>query len=282
MAEQGSRFTVDLGSVQLPGLVEKQVETEIRDVVLRALARVDHGSSRRLHRSMFDRFPGRTLGLWLDPDIDPWGGGPPTIEDHTLIMHSVMNHPFQILRALQYRPGDDKPSGGEVLDAALSVDQVDEFTKARIKTVLEILPEVEKATEAMPKTSRRRVDDLGRKLAGQPVEAQVRALRDPALQEGLASEGLAVGMEVAARLLEDGAGSIYSPDFGFYHLIADGTSASARKDTVDTIKDIDYLGGVAGGAAGAAGVVTIPAGVAVGAAAASAGAAVAAVIDWLW
>jgi hypothetical protein len=33
--QEGSRFVVDLGSVTLPPLTEKQVETEIRRVVLR-------------------------------------------------------------------------------------------------------------------------------------------------------------------------------------------------------------------------------------------------------
>lgn len=282
MAQQGSRFTVDLGSVQLPGLVEKQVETEIRDVVLRALARVEPRYSSTLRRSMFDQFPGRTLGLWLDPDFDPWGDGAPSVEDHTLIIESVMRHPFQILRALGYRPGDQKPSGSEVLDAALRVDQVDEYTKTRIKTVLEVLPAVQEAQASLPRTAARELDELGRRLREQPIEDQIRSLREQDLQAEFKRDGFAAGMEIAARLLEHGAGSIYSPDFGFYNIIGDGQSATAKKDAVDTIKDADYLGGVAGGAVGATGVVTIPAGAAAGAAGASAGAAIAAVIDWLW
>ena len=176
--DKGSRFTVDLGSVRLPGIVEKQVETEIRGVVLRALARSDAGGVSWLDRSIFDTFPGRTLGLWLDPDvIFPRPGGPLTPEDHTLIMREVMKHPFQVIRYLGYKPGDAKPDGSAVLEAALRVDSIDAFTKDRIKAVLEILPKLDEARGSVPKAVTRAMDGLNRRLAGQPIENQIRILR---------------------------------------------------------------------------------------------------------
>ncbi len=282
--DKGSRFTVDLGSVRLPGIVEKQVETEIRGVVLRALARSDAGGVSWLDRSIFDTFPGRTLGLWLDPDvIFPRPGGPLTPEDHTLIMREVMKHPFQVIRYLGYKPGDAKPDGSAVLEAALRVDSIDAFTKDRIKAVLEILPKLDEARGSVPKAVTRAMDGLNRRLAGQPIENQIRILRDPEMRAEMDHEGLDVGMEFGARILEDGAGSIYSPDYGFYQTIGDGQTATARKGTVDTIKDIDYFGGVAGAGAGVfVGGVGAGPGAAAGAAGASAGAAIAAVVDWLF
>ena len=199
-----------------------------------------------------------------------------------MIIQSVMKYPFQVLRHLQHKPGDDAPGGDAVLEAALGVDQIDPFTKDRISTVLEVLPEIERARSSMPEEALRELDELGRKLGGEPLEVQIALLRDPGLQREFRRDGFASGMEFGARILEDGAGTIYSPDYGFYDLISDGKTAAAKKDTVDKIKDIDYLGGVAGGAAGAAGLVTIPVGAASGAAAASAGAVIGAVIDWLW
>lgn len=281
---EGSRFTVDLGSIQLPAIVEKQVETDIRDVVLEALARSDAGGVSRLGRRIFDTFPGRTLGLWLDPDvIFPEPGGPLVPEDHTLIMREIMKHPFHVLRYLDVKPGGARPGGSEVLEAALQVEQIDAFTKERIRSVLEILPKLDEARAGSPKTLLRAVDGLERQMAAQPVEAQIRMLRDASLRGRLDHDGLAAGMEVAARILEDGAGSIYSPDFGFYRTLGEGQSATAKKDTVDTIKDADSLGAVAGGGVGlvVAGVGAGP-GAAAGAAGASAGAAIGALIDWLF
>lgn len=79
MPDQGSRFVVDLGDFKLPALVEKQVESEIRATVLRALAesgfggdlRAPHG---RVSNPIWDQFPGQTLGLWPGwPDRPPLG-----------------------------------------------------------------------------------------------------------------------------------------------------------------------------------------------------------------
>jgi hypothetical protein len=72
---EGSRFLVDLGSLKLPEMLERQVESEIRAVVLKALAAPEVTSMRRLDPSIFDKFPGRTKGLWIDPenpDLGSW------------------------------------------------------------------------------------------------------------------------------------------------------------------------------------------------------------------
>jgi hypothetical protein len=72
MTEQRStnqtKFVVDLGNLELPPIIERQIESEIRAVVLKALANPELGVARRLEPSIFRRFPGETLGLWIDPD----------------------------------------------------------------------------------------------------------------------------------------------------------------------------------------------------------------------
>jgi hypothetical protein len=72
MTEQPStsqtRFVVDLGNVELPPIVERQIESEIRAVVLKALTNSELGVARKLDPSIFRHFPGQTLGLWIDPD----------------------------------------------------------------------------------------------------------------------------------------------------------------------------------------------------------------------
>ena len=72
MTEQRStsqtRFVVDLGNIELPPIVERQIESEIRAVVLKALANPELGMARNLDPSIFNHFPGQTLGLWINPD----------------------------------------------------------------------------------------------------------------------------------------------------------------------------------------------------------------------
>lgn len=65
---KGSRFMVDLGDVKLPSVVEEQVESEIRAVVLRALADPNLSAPREVASRAFDKFTGRTRGLWLNPE----------------------------------------------------------------------------------------------------------------------------------------------------------------------------------------------------------------------
>lgn len=280
----GSRFTVDLGSVKLPAVVEKQVETEIRGVVLRALGTTEFGGRSRLPESIFDTFPGRTLGLWLDPDAPfPQPDGPLSPRDHTLIMREVMSHPVEIVRALRLSRGDPKPSGAEVLEAALDVDDIDGYTKERIKAVLEILPQLEEAQSKLPRTVRRSVTGLVEdRLSGQPLVEQVRLLRDATVRQEVADVH-DEAMEAAAQILEDGADSIYSPDFSFHRTLRSGTARAAQKDTVDGVKDADAIGATGGGFAGTVipGVGTA-AGAAAGGAGASAGYAIGAFIGWLF
>ncbi len=284
--EEGSRFTVDLGSVKLPAILEKQVETEIRDVVLRALGETEVATRMSLPRSIFDMFPGRTLGLWLDPEVEWPGqpGGPLVPADHTIIMREIMKHPLQVLKALGLSKGDQPPSGQEVLEAALDVEEIDPYTKHRIEAVLEILPKLDEARAKAPRSTQKAFKQVENEISRKSLPDMIQVLRSPDLR-GIVNEdgGMAAGMEIAAEILQDGASSIYSPDNSFHRLLRSGRTATIAGDTFDGIATSDTIGATAGGAAGAliAGVGAAPGAVA-GGAGASAGYAIAALVDWLW
>lgn len=77
---RGSKFVVDLGSFKLPSVVEEQVESEIRAIVLRAMADPTITAAREVDTSLFDRFPWRTRGLWIDPDNPEKGTWEETVQ----------------------------------------------------------------------------------------------------------------------------------------------------------------------------------------------------------
>ncbi|MFE5795521.1 hypothetical protein ACFQ8C_23495 [Streptomyces sp. NPDC056503] len=295
--QDGSRFVVDLGGVKLPAILEKQVETDIRAVVLSALSESEGAAARRLPDSIFDRFPNRTLGLWLDPDVpfpDPWGPLGP--KDHTLILREVLSRPVQVIRYLDLKDGQARPTGEEVLEAALQVEQIDDYTKERMRAVLELLPRLEEARAGLPRSVQQELRGLQRKLEQAPgVEGKVRLLRDPGLRSAKDTEGYVdAGLEQAALILEDGASTIYAPDFSFYRLLSEGrgdggggggTTVMAKEsngDLEDTA-NADAVGAAAGGGAGLAlAGVGAAAGAAAGAAGASLGWAIGSFLAWLF
>ena len=297
--QSGSRFIVDLGDVKLPPIVERQVEAKIQAIVLRALADSSVGGQRakqdRIPVSIWDTFPGQTLGLWPGypnnpPDIFGTGGeGPLVVEDHTIIMKAVMEHPLQVIRHLpsEYKSQDGpRPSGREVLQAALQVDEIDNYVKARMRAVLDLLPQIEEARAALPQSVKRSVDDLEQQLTNKPVEEQRRLLRDAGLRSRYREHGgVAEGMEVAARILEDGQDSIYSPEHSFYNLLEEGqgSSRTAARDAISDIGTFDTIGATAGGAIGsAAGGVGAGPGAVAGGAGASVGAAIGHAVVAIW
>ena len=289
----GSRFIVDLGEVKLPDLVERQVEAEIQAIVLRELAESDYGQSQRARVrpiDIWDQFPGQTKGLWLGelerPPIFGIGGGDPlTPRDHTLIIREIMDHPLEVIRHLpvkyKSRTGEH-PSGGEVLKAALQVEQIDKYVKDRIAKVLELLPRFEEEQSNLPEAVRKSLDDLRQQLTSKTtIDGKSSVFRDSRLRVSHRDDGLAEGMEMAARILEDGKDSIYSPNHSFYKVFPGGQGTTARFG-LGGVADADGVGATAGGVWGslAAGVGAGP-GAIVGGASASAGAVLSDAIDWI-
>jgi hypothetical protein len=71
----GSRFSVDLGGVKLPDIVEKRIEAEIQAVVLRVLADTDFRDSDLSALTPFNdwviqELPEGTAGMILEPPDD--------------------------------------------------------------------------------------------------------------------------------------------------------------------------------------------------------------------
>jgi hypothetical protein len=212
------------------------------------------------------------------------------VEDHTIIMKAIMEHPLQVIRYLpskyKSKDGPPRPSGTEVLQAALQVNEIDNYVKARMRAVLDLLPQIEEAQAALPQSLKQSVDDLQQQLANKTVEEQRRLLRDAGFRSRYRRDGgVAEGMEVAARILEDGQDSIYSPEHSFYNLLEEGQglSRAAARDAISDIGTFDTIGATAGGAIGsAAGGVGAGPGAVAGGAGASVGAAIghAAVAIW--
>jgi hypothetical protein len=199
-----------------------------------------------------------------------------------------MEHPMQVLRYLpnKYKSTNGgRPSGTEVLQAALQVEQIDDYTKAKIRAVLDLLPKLEEAQAAAPQSVKQAVDGLRQQLTNLSVEEQRSLLRDAGTRSRVREEGLIEGMEVAARMLEDGRDSIYSADHSFHKMLREErlSAKASAGDTVSVVSSADTIGATVGGAVGtaAAGVGAGPGAVA-GGAAASAGAVIGAVLAWIF
>lgn len=286
----GSRFVVDLGSVKLSPIVEKQVETDIRAVVLRALADEPFAARTALPPWIFNHFPGRTLGLWMDPDAHiPWEPtGPLDPTDHTLIVGQFMQYPLQVFRAVGVTPGQTPVTGRDVLEAMLDVPEVDPIAKARIRLVLDGLGQIEPMLAKPSREVKRAQQMVSDLLSKGTIFEQIRAVREAAMRPPDPSpDWFKEVLEWIARMLEDGASTIYSRDHQFHRLLASGApggsgTISRDRDTVDVIKDIDAAGATVGGGVGAIGVVTIPAGIAIGGCFSSLGAGFEALLEWLF
>jgi hypothetical protein len=166
-------------------------------------------------------------------------------------MKAIMEHPLQVLRHLpkKYKTRDGRPPGKEVLQAVLQIDQVDNLVKERIRTVLDLSPKLEEAQAALPESVRQSVESLRQQLTNKTVRDKRHLLRDSGQRSQHREDGLADAMEAAARILEDGEDSIYSPDHSFYRLLQEGRGA-ARVGAGD-VADADAIGAAIGGVAGA-------------------------------
>ena len=285
----GSRFAVDLGDVKLPDIVEKRLEAEIQAIVLRELAATDLGGRSRLSPIGIEKFAEGILGFilnWFDGMPPPWNipwrspGATLTVEDHTLVVRAIMEHPFEVIQYMDKKDRTSKPSPIAVLQAALRVQQIDSYTKERIRMALDILPRLEEARKNAPADLQRSLDDLQKRLARRSIQEQISTLRSLTTNYR-DQDGLREGMDFAARMLEDGQSSIYSPEFPYYRMLEEGQRGA--RSVKEDIKDADTLGAVAGGGVGVfVGGIGAGPGAAAGGAGASAGAAIGHAILWLF
>lgn len=198
-----------------------------------------------------------------------------TVEDHTRIIQSILDNLFAVIRELDVREyvDDGTPLAGEtVLEAALTVPAVDDYTKARIRDVLRVqsaLGQLESA-ERVSDTMRERTDELARLVeAEDSIPAKIERLeaareRGDLHRETTETDFLSAETEnefvsrttdLLVDLLQDGQKSIYWPNASYYQRLAatdDDPIGAVQRSLVGDIANGDskgLIGGAAGGCA---------------------------------
>jgi hypothetical protein len=170
---------------------------------------------------------------------------PLTFKDHTLIVRAVMEHAPEVIQKL----GNIALSDTAILQAALLVEGIDDYTKERMKIVLGVLLIIKGVEGFISPSLRSIVDDVRKQITGQPVEqipTIIRKLRDHYKDQ----EQLAKSLEVVAQIAEDGQSSIYSPDFPFYRLVHERKGTPIEK-LRGNVADADTVGATFGALGGA-------------------------------
>jgi hypothetical protein len=195
-----------------------------------------------------------------------------TVHDHTLVMQAVLHHVPSLRDVL-----GPNPSPAEILEAVAGRDRLDPATAERIATVLAVLPVLQEDRMASAGDSGA-VARLGARLdAAQTVEEVAGVLGEATTDDAAGDEGFRIGLTLAREALEDGARTIYSPEYVRSALI--GEAAADRelnpRPRMLTISDLNNVAGamsredakgiVAGGAGGCAagalgGTVALPGG----------------------
>jgi hypothetical protein len=144
---------------------------------------------------------------------------PFTAADHTKLLSAVLERPLHILKYLNVPPGE-YPTNLQLIDAALQVKCFDAGTKARLQAAREgyLRFEEERAKDSAGYKERRARTDAA--LEGKTIPEMIAAVDDLRTQEP--DQRYAMGLKLAKEILEDGADTIYSPDFHAWELIDDG------------------------------------------------------------
>jgi hypothetical protein len=195
-----------------------------------------------------------------------------TAADHTLIMKAVMKNASAVtarVGARQYVLTGTSPPGTTILQAALTLPQIDDRTKARISAVLAEAQELQSVT--LPPVEQAKVDAIDAQIDQQMTYQGLTQLLVSLRAQYAGDAGLAAGLDVGSAILAGGAGSIYCPFvnpaatacFKFDPYISPGASGApvffsavgnARKDDIkkvagDIVRE-DVKGAVQGGAKG--------------------------------
>lgn len=284
----GSKFVVDFGAIPIPSALATELEGDIQQVALSALARIDfHGDLR------IGRLPTGTYGYIFEPDgfpPPPDDGGQPqlSVRDHTEIMRILLERPLPVARRfIAGRQGDGKPPKPpweQVLQAIMELLGPPATTRRAIEAALQFGKIIE--GQALPDATKTAVEAVNRQidLAGSVDELLVTVQRLRRADDG-AVDGLGTGLEIAQQILEDGRGTIYSPDSGFYQGFDTPTTiaASVGKEDAKGVVGGAAGGAVAGSLAGGAGAGPgAVAGAVAGGLAASTAEAVGELLDWLF
>ena len=77
--------------------------------------------------------------------------------------------------------------------------QIDDYVKERIRAVLDLLPKIEERQAALPESLKQAVDGLRQQLSNKSVQEKGSLLRDVGVRSRHREDGLAEGMEIAAK-----------------------------------------------------------------------------------
>jgi hypothetical protein len=136
-------------------------------------------------------------------------------EDHTRILFVVYANAGAVRRKVEVA----RPTGVDVLRAALKVDAIDSYTKARIDAVLRVLPEIELGQEKIAAEERAALDEVAGRIAASPtITTRVQLLDEIDADTQTNGKyahfsGINSGLTAAERNVGDGLTTIYSVDW---------------------------------------------------------------------
>src|SRR5947207_2469846 len=136
-------------------------------------------------------------------------------EDHTRILFVVYANAGAVRRKVDVA----RPTGVDVLRAALKVEAIDSYTKARIEAVLRVLPEIEQGQEKITAEERAALDEVAARIAASPtITTRVQLLDEIDADTQTNGKyahfsGINSGLTAAERNVGDGLTTIYSVDW---------------------------------------------------------------------
>jgi hypothetical protein len=136
-------------------------------------------------------------------------------EDHTRIVYVV----YANAGAVRRKVDTARPTGVDVLRAALKVETIDTYTKARIETVLRVLPDIELGQEKISADERAALEEIAARMAASPTITTRVQLLDQIDAETQPNgkyarfSGVNSGLTAAGRNVSDGLTTIYSVDW---------------------------------------------------------------------
>lgn len=131
-----------------------------------------------------------------------------TIADHGRAMQAILAKPLNLLARLDKEEGPH-PSEEQVLDAATRVQAFDAETKARMKKMRALYPDLFVGKRLLEPDFFEPIGELEERFADKSIAETVSIVTQTAAEEN-GSVPLATIYDLAARLLADGAKGIYS------------------------------------------------------------------------
>ncbi len=138
-----------------------------------------------------------------------------TPHHHTLIIKAIGDNMLGDYGVIAHLADRDNFTGSDVLRAVLEVESIPDSIKEKIRVVLKYAPALEQALQNIPEDLQARLDEIKSKLeqAESPEDAIVilRELKVSGKYKDI--KGMDEAFDFGIAIIEDGMGSIYSPDY---------------------------------------------------------------------